>query len=45
VERYRKLFPHADERLFLKGGAEGAASQAGIVFDAAEEDEVDVDDI
>jgi hypothetical protein len=46
VERYRKLFPHADERLFLKGGAEGAASQAGIVFDATEEDgEVDVDDI
>jgi hypothetical protein len=46
VERYRKLVPHADERLFLKGGAEGTAAQAGVVFDATEEaGEVDVDDI
>ena len=47
VARYRKIFPHADERLFLKGGADAAvADQDGIIFDAtAEEEEVNVDDI
>jgi hypothetical protein len=47
VARYRKIFPQADERLFLKGGADAAvADQDGIIFDAtAEEEEVDVDDI
>ena len=47
VAMYRKLKPDADERLFLKGGAEAnIADQDGIIFDAnAEEDEVDVDDI
>jgi hypothetical protein len=45
VARYRKLKPDADERLFLKGGAESAAEdKGGVVFDA-ETDEVDVDDI
>jgi hypothetical protein len=45
VARYRKVKPDADERLFLKGGAEAAeANQDAIVFDA-EADEVDVDDI
>jgi hypothetical protein len=45
VTRYRKLVPDADERLFLKGGAEAAeANQDAIVFDT-EADEVDVDDI
>ena len=47
VAAYRRFKPDADERLFLKGGA-GAeeAQQDGIVFDAAAEDEeVDVDDI
>jgi hypothetical protein len=46
VARYRKLFPQADERLFLKGGAEATAGeQDAIIFDASAEDEVDVDDI
>lgn len=46
VARYRKLLPHADERLFLKGGAEANASeQDAIIFEAGGEDEVDVDDI
>jgi hypothetical protein len=45
VARYRKFKPDADERLFLKGGAESAAEdKGGVVFDA-EADEVDVDDI
>jgi hypothetical protein len=44
VARYRKLKPDADERLFLKGGAEGGEDQGGIVFEAAG-DEIDVDDI
>jgi hypothetical protein len=45
VARYRKLKPDADERLFLKGGAEGGEDQGGIVFEAGGEDEIDVDDI
>jgi hypothetical protein len=47
VARYRKLKPDADERLFLKGGAESAeAEKGGIVFEAGDSDEeVDVDDI
>ena len=47
VARYRKLKPDADERLFLKGGAEAsAADQDAIIFEAGESDgEVDVDDI
>jgi len=46
VARYRKLKPDADERLFLKGGAEAnAADQDGIIFEKESEDEVDVDDI
>jgi hypothetical protein len=45
VERYRKLFPHADERLFLKNGlTEGEDTGGGIVF-THEEEEVDVDNI
>jgi hypothetical protein len=44
VARYRKLFPHADERLFLKSGnGDEAPEESGITFD--EEDEVNVDDI
>lgn len=44
VAYYRKLKPDADERLFLKGGAEAtAAEQDAIVFE--EDDEVNVDDI
>ena len=47
VARYRKLKPDADERLFLKGGAEASvADQDGIIFEAGDsDDEVDVDDI
>jgi hypothetical protein len=47
VAYYRKLKPDADERLFLKGGAEAsAADQDAIVFEAEEEaEEVNVDDI
>ena len=41
VERYRKVKPDADERLFLKGGAEAGEDQGGIVF----EETIDVDDI
>lgn len=45
VARYRKLFPDADERLFLKGGAESTESKEdGVIFEE-EEDEIDVDDI
>lgn len=44
VERYRTLFPQADERLFLKNGiTETTEEPGGIVFD--ESAEVDVDDI
>jgi hypothetical protein len=46
VARYRKLKPDADERLFLKGGAEATAGeQDAIIFEAGGGDEVDVDDI
>lgn len=44
IERYRKLFPDADERLFLKNGAlESEDAGGGIVFTV--EEEVDVDNI
>ncbi len=47
VARYRKLKPDADERLFLKGGAEASVEdQDGIIFEAGDsDDEVNVDDI
>lgn len=45
VERYRKLKPDADERLFLRGGAGVESEQGGVVFEEDEEEEVDVDDI
>ena len=48
VARYRKLKPDADERLFLKGGAEASVEdQDGIIFEKEEdnEGEVNVDDI
>lgn len=47
VARYRKLKPDADERLFLKGGAEASvADQDGIIFEKDDDEgEVDVDDI
>lgn len=45
VERYRKLVPDADERLFLKNGAlESEGAGAGVVFEE-EDEEVDVDNI
>jgi hypothetical protein len=43
VARYRKLFPHADERLFLKS-TETEEEQCGVVFETTV-DEVDVDNI
>jgi hypothetical protein len=44
VARYRKLFPHADERLFLKSGAtETEEELGGVVFE--DDGEVDVDNI
>jgi hypothetical protein len=46
VARYRKLKPDADERLFLKGGAEAESNTGGVVFEGGEEEEeIDVDDI
>jgi hypothetical protein len=46
VAKYRKLKPDADERLFIKGGAESAEAQKdAIVFEEDEDEEVDVDDI
>jgi len=46
VERYRKLIPQADERLFLKNGITETAEEAGgIVFAMDEGAEVDVDNI
>lgn len=45
VARYRKLFPDADERLFMKNGnTDEADADGGVTFEAADE-EVDVDDI
>ena len=42
VARYRKLFPHADERLFLKSGnSDPNATEEGIIFEADEEVDVD----
>jgi hypothetical protein len=45
VARYRKLKPDADERLFLKSGAEAEADTHAIVFEEDSPKEVDVDDI
>ena len=46
VARYRKLMPDADERLFLKGGAEAnEAEKHAVVFEEDSPGEVDVDDI
>lgn len=48
VARYRKIFPHADERLFLKSGAtETEEEKGGVVFEAGgdSDGEVDVDNI
>jgi hypothetical protein len=46
VARYRKLKPDADERLFLKGGAESTTpDKEAVIFEEDSEDEVDVDDI
>lgn len=45
VAKYRKQFPHADERLFLKSGSEVEEAQ-GIIFETEEEGaEIDVDNI
>lgn len=45
VDRYRKLFPRADERLFLKNGLTETPEEAGgVVFDESD-GEVDVDNI
>lgn len=48
VAKYRKLFPDADERLFLKGGAEKTENdKEAVIFEEESEDdaEVDVDNI
>lgn len=45
VAKYRKQFPHADERLFLKSGGEVEEAQ-GIIFETEEDGaEIDVDNI
>lgn len=45
VARYQRLFPDADERLFLKNGnSELDGARDGVVFEEADE-EVDIDDI
>jgi hypothetical protein len=45
VALYRRLFPHADERLFLKSGAtETEEEKGGVVFEESDA-EVDVDNI
>jgi hypothetical protein len=46
VARYRKIFPKADERLFLKNGITETEEEAGgITFATEEGAEIDVDDI
>lgn len=45
VARYRKLFPHADERLFMKNGNTDEQEADGVTFDDTAGDDVDVDDI
>lgn len=47
VARYRKLKPDADERLFMKTGADVEDEKGGIVFESVEEkdEEVDIEDI
>lgn len=44
VARYRKLVPTADERLFLKQGQQ-EEDKGGIIFEAEEQEEVNIDDI
>lgn len=46
VARYRRMFPQADERLFLKSGSlETEEDKGGVVFEEECEGEVDVDNI
>jgi hypothetical protein len=45
IKRYRKLVPTADERLFMKQGQEDEDSGGGIIFEAEEQEEVNIDDI
>jgi hypothetical protein len=49
VAKYRKLFPDADERLFLKGGAELTGGEKEVVIfeenDEEDDEELDVDNI
>jgi hypothetical protein len=46
VARYRRLFPDADERLFLKSGSlETEEDKGGVVFEEDSAAEVDVDNI
>lgn len=44
VARYRKLVPAADERLFLKQG-QAEEDKDGVIFEAEEREEVNIDDI
>lgn len=44
VAKYRKLVPTADERLFLKQGQQ-EEDTGGVVFEAEEQQEVNIDDI
>jgi hypothetical protein len=45
IKRYRKLVPTADERLFMKQGQEDEDSGGGVIFEAEEQEEVNIDDI
>lgn len=45
VTRYRKMFPDADPRLFLKGVTETTEKPPEELFEFQEEEEVDVDAI
>jgi hypothetical protein len=45
VARYRKLCPHADERLFLKSSTDGGDKDGGFEFAGEADGEVDVDNI
>ena len=44
VNKYRKLVPTADERLFLKQGQQEEES-GGVIFETEEQEEVNIDDI
>ena len=44
VAKYRKFVPTADERLFLKQGQQ-EEDKGGIIFEAEEREEVNIDDI